>query len=719
MAESKLEGLTLTVDQDSVGWLTFDLPGSKVNLLTTSVMERLDRLITELQSRIATGKLVAIVLRSGKEGTFIAGADVHEIAGLRSAEEASAKSRKGQRIFSRMAHLTVPTVAAIDGTCLGGGTELALACDYRLASDRASTRIGLPETQLGILPGFGGTVRLPRQVGIRNAIDIIVPGGSVDATKARKIALVDRVIPADEFEDGVRTFTRELLTGRVSPSRYGKSMIEKLLEETRLGRRLLFGMARGQTAKRTRGRYPAPLAALDVMERTRGLSLDEGFEIESHALGELAATEVCKSLIRIFLLSQGARSALPEETLERRRPVKRLGVVGAGVMGGAIAELAASHDVDVVLKDIEQPPLDAGLRHAHALLDKAARKGVFSREAAGLKFARIEGTLEYDDFADADLAVEAVVERMPVKQQVFREMEEVLPEGAVIATNTSSLSVSEMASAVSDSGRVVGLHFFNPVHRMPLVEVVRTDSTSDEALATAFGFALDMGKKPVIVKDAPGFLVNRLLGPYLNEAGHLLEEGVPVRRIDDALSEFGMPMGPCRLLDEVGFDVAHHVAQELHRTLGERMAPSGVIARLVEDGRLGKKNGLGFYVYDGGREKKLDPDLRRVLPKLAGTPPDDETIRRRCLYLMVNEASYALDEEVVATAGDVDLALVMGTGFPPFRGGLLRWADREGLASIVETLKDYATRIGPRFEPASLLAGMAGRDETFTNAVPS
>jgi len=716
---SEREAIDLTVDNDSVGWLTFDRPGSKVNLLTTPVMERLDRLITELQSRIATGKLVAIVFVSGKEGTFIAGADVHEIARLEDAEDATAKSRKGQRIFQRIARLTVPTIAAIDGTCLGGGTELALACDYRLASDRPSTKIGLPETQLGILPGFGGTVRLPRQVGIQNAMDIILAGKSVGPEQASRIVLVDRVFPVDGFRDQVQRFARDLLTGRTTPSTYEKSFLEKLLEETGPGRKILFALARGRTSKRTGGRYPAPLVALDVMEETLDMRMDEALEVESRALGRLAVTDVCKSLIRIFLLSQGVRDGLPAGTLEKARTVRKLGVVGAGVMGGAIAELAASNDVDVILKDIEQGPLDSGLHHAHQLLDKAAGKGVFSQEAAGLKFARIEGTLEYGPFGDADLAVEAVVERMPVKQQVFRELEEALPEGAVMATNTSSLSVAEMASAASEPGRVVGLHFFNPVHKMPLVEVVRAGETSEEALATAFAFALAMDKKPVVVKDAPGFLVNRLLGPYLNEAGHFLEEGVPVRRIDDALSDFGMPMGPCRLLDEVGFDVARHVAEELHRAFGERMAPAGIIGRLVEDGRLGKKNGLGFYVYEDGREKKLDRDLRRTLPAPADPMPSDEEIQRRCLYVMVNEAAWALDEDVVAGADDVDLALVMGTGFPPFRGGLLRWADREGLPSIVETLEGYAQRIGPRFQPASLLADMAGRGETFTDAVPS
>ncbi len=715
--EGQEEGLTLTVDNDHVGWLTFDRVGSKVNLLTTPIMERLDALITELQSRIATGKLVTVVLWSGKPGTFLAGADVHEIAGLTDAEDATAKSRRGQKIFSRIARLTVPTIAAVDGICLGGGTELALACDYRLLSDRAATRMGLPETQLGILPGFGGTVRLPRQVGLRHAMDIILAGGSVRPEKALRIGLADRVFPTDGFQDSVRGFIREVVTGRVKPVERHLSLGEKLLEGTAPGRKVLYAMARSRTAKRTAGRYPAPMVALDVMQRTRGLTLDEALEIEARALGQLAVTPVSKNLIRIFLLSQGARDALPPAARDEGLPVRRVGVLGAGVMGGAIAELAAANDLDVVLKDIDQGALDTGLHHAHGLLEKAAARGLFSSEQAGLKFARIEGALDYSAFGDLDLVIEAVVERMAVKKQVLREAEEALPRTAVFATNTSSLSVTEMARGAHRPDRVVGLHFFNPVHRMPLVEVVRTEQTSREALATAFDFALAMDKKPVLVKDAPGFLVNRLLGPYLNEAGYLLDEGVPVRRIDDAVTDFGLPMGPCRLLDEVGFDVARHVASELTRRLGERLEPSGVIDRLLEDGRLGKKNGRGFYLYHDGRQKGVDSDLKRLLPRPGTDLPGDDEIQRRCLYLMVNEAAFALAEEVVADAGAVDLAMVMGTGFPPFRGGLLRWADTCGLGAIVDSLREMSEQVGPRYEPAPLLIQMAGRGDTFTSPV--
>jgi len=383
-------------------------------------------------------------------------------------------------------------------------------------------------------------------------------------------------------------------------------------------------------------------------------------------------------------------------------------------MGGAIAELVAANDIGTVLKDIDQGALDAGLRHAADLLRKATRARVFSEEEAGLKLARIDGRLDYDGFEEVDLAIEAVVERMMVKQQVFRDLEGVLDPEAVLATNTSSLSVTTMASGLERPERVVGLHFFNPVHKMPLVEVIQGELTGEAALATAFRFALGLGKTPVVVADRPGFLVNRLLGPYLNEAGHLLDEGVSVEAIDEALLDFGMPMGPCRLLDEIGFEVALHAGREMGAAFGARLSPPDVLDRMIEDGRLGRKNGRGFYLYENGKSTGIDPTLDSLFPHAAGGSSGDE-IRSRCLWLMVNEAAWALEESVVDTGDRVDLAMIMGTGFPPFRGGLLRWADSEGLGQIVDGLARYEATLGTRFAPAPLLKGLVERDRTFTN----
>jgi 3-hydroxyacyl-CoA dehydrogenase/enoyl-CoA hydratase/3-hydroxybutyryl-CoA epimerase len=708
----------LKVDLDHIGWLSFDLPGSSVNLLTTEVMRELDHRLGELESHIATGKLVAGVVISGKPGTFIAGADVREIAALGDVDDAREKSREGQRIFRRLERLTVPTIAAVDGLCVGGATELALACDYRIASDRPETRIGQPEIKLGIVPGFGGCVRLPRLVGIQRALRMIVSGSSVNAERARRMGLVDRVANHERFEAAVTDFVREVLDGQVTRHPPRLSLSGRLLENSAPGRQLLFSTARRQTAKRTQGRYPAPLRAIAVVQATHGKQIDEALPIEAEALAEMSQTDVSRNLVRIFLLQQASKKSLSVEQLDRRSEVRKAAVLGAGVMGGSIAELIAAHDVPVVLKDIDQEALDDGLRHASTLLKKGGERGVFRPEEVGLKFALIHGTLTYEKFDDVDLIVEAVVERMPVKQTVLRETEERVPDHCVFATNTSSLSVTELASAAARPQRVLGLHFFNPVYRMPLVEVVRTDGVSDEALATAFGFTIDLGKTPVLVADRPGFLVNRLLTPYLNEAGYLLEEGAAVEEVDGALLEFGMPMGPCRLLDEIGFDVAEHVAHEMEAAFGRRMQASPVVSLLRQEGRLGKKNARGFYGYTGGRQRGVDREVARTLSGCGGgsTAGKDE-IRHRCLYSMINEAAFALAQDVVGSAGELDLAMVMGTGFPPFRGGLLRWADGEGLQTVVEALQEFQRRLGPRFATASLLVEMAASGRTFTEPV--
>jgi 3-hydroxyacyl-CoA dehydrogenase/enoyl-CoA hydratase/3-hydroxybutyryl-CoA epimerase len=707
--------LRLDIGPDRVGHLVFDRPDAPVNLLSAEVLRSLDSLIAQLESRIANGQLTALLVESAKEGSFIAGADVGEIGSVSSPEQARAASAEGQRIFRRLERLRVPTIASIEGTCLGGGTELSLHCDYRVASDAPSTKIGLPEVRLGIVPGFGGCVKLPGIIGLQRALDMILTGKAIPSARAKRMGLVDRVIPHHERERGLREFVADVLAGRVSRAEPRLSLRDRLLEGNPLGRRLLFTLASKRVEKETKGHYPAPLKAIEVLSRTIGASTDEAYQIESEALAELLVGDVSRALVRVFDLSQEAKRALPDSVLEAAIEVNRVAVIGAGVMGGAIAEIVAANDTDTILKDIDQGALDAGLRHAADLLRKAARARVFTEEEAGLKLARIDGRLDYDGFADVDLAIEAVVEKMAVKRHVFSELEGVMSPESVLATNTSSLSVTEMASGLDRPERVVGLHFFNPVHKMPLVEIIRGEETGDAALATGFRFALGLGKTPVVVSDSPGFLVNRLLGPYLNEAGHLLEQGLDVEAIDGALLEFGMPMGPCRLLDEIGFEVATHAGREMERGIGERLTPPALLDRMIEDGRLGRKNGRGFYLYEKGKSTGADPSLVDVLGPRNGELAENE-IRDRCLWPMVNEAAWALEEGVVDTADRVDLAMIMGTGFPPFRGGLLRWADEAGLGIILEGLLGLESQLGPRFSPAPLLRTLAEQNGTFTHS---
>ena len=704
--------LRLEIDADKIAWLVFDAPDSRVNLLNTQVMRHLDRHLSELESRIATGHPVALVIWSGKPDTYIAGADVREIAEIEDEEDGRTKSAMGQRIFQRLGRLGIPKIAAIHGTCLGGGTELALACDWRVATDTRATAIGLPEIKLGLIPGFGGSVRLPRLIGIQRALSMILTGRSLSSATAYRYGLVDQVFDEAGFRDSVAEVALDAVLGRLEHVPPHMPPKDRFLEGTRLGRRFLFRGARRRVRSASGTRYPAALKAIDVIEDTVDLPIDEALAIEAEALGYVATTDVCRNLVRLFQRGQAANKAFPPDIVAQHREVEKIAVLGAGVMGGGIAELAAANDISVILKDIDQEALDLGLRHASELLRKAGKRGIIEPEEVGLKFALVHGTLSYERFDDVDVVIEAVVERLHVKQQVLRDVEAELPPHAVFATNTSSLSVTELSRVAVRPDRVVGLHFFNPVHRMPLVEIIRGESSSDVALATVFRLARRLGKTPVLVADRPGFLVNRLLAPYLNEVGFLLNDGTGVARIDRTLKEFGMPMGPCRLLDEVGFDVAAHVAREMARSFGERMEPSAALETLTDLGRLGKKNGRGFYTYSNG-EERVDREVGRAFGSGGhGVGPED--IIDRCLLASVNEAMYALEEGVVAGSGEVDLAMVMGTGFPPFRGGPLAWAESRGARSVRDRLLELRDRHGDRFTPAPGLERLADTLGSFT-----
>ncbi|MGH7443903.1 MAG: 3-hydroxyacyl-CoA dehydrogenase NAD-binding domain-containing protein [Longimicrobiales bacterium] len=706
--------LTLELLSDGVAWLVFDRAESRVNLLSEGVMTRLDALLDEIERAAHAQSVHAVIVRSGKDGSFIAGADVNVIGSITDPAEAEAKARRGQRLFRRLERLPVPTIAAVDGVCLGGGTELILACSYRLASERPETSIGLPEVQLGIIPGFGGTTRLPRLVGLRAAFDMILTGRAVNARKAQRIGLVDEAVPIPALYTRAEAVARAFIHGRPPERHDRRNLAMRALEVTPPGRRILFDQARKQVMKQTKGHYPAPLAALSVMKESVGKPIDEALDIEARAVGTLIAGDVSKNLIHVFHLMEAAKKASPEGA--EPRAVERAAVVGAGVMGGGIAQLLAAKGVAVRMKDIQQDALASGLRHAREIFDKAVQRRRLQRREAAHAMQRIAPTLDYSGFAQADLVIEAVVERMGVKQQVLAEVEDRTRARCVITTNTSSLSVTEMQSTLARPANFCGMHFFNPVHRMPLVEVIRGAMSSDDAVATVFALARTLGKTPIIVEDGPGFLVNRILAPYLNEAGWLLADGASIEAVDRVLTRFGMPMGPLRLLDEVGFDVARHAAQTMHESFGERLAPSPPLVALEHTKMLGRKGGLGFYVYEHDEEKSRNDALYDALG--AAVPAErstlgDAEIRDRAVLVMVNEAARVLEDGIVRGPGDVDLGMITGTGFPPFRGGLLRYADSRGLASITQRLQGLAERLGPRFAPASLLREYAQQGRGF------
>ena len=707
---------SLEIAEDGIGRITLDDPDRKVNILSESVMTRLADLVDEARELTRQDRLRALVLRSGKSG-FIAGADVAAIAAIEDPAEGAYAARMGQRVFRSLEDLGIPTVAAIHGICLGGGTELSLACSHRVASDSPKTAMGLPEVLLGILPAWGGTTRLPRLVGLQAALDMMLTGRQITASKARRIGLVDAILPADLFDEKVAAFAAAQADGQPKGARISRSIFKRLVDDTVPGRRLVLTMAKKRVLSQTGGHYPAPLKILEVLGQSLGRPLTRALDIEANAAGELIVSPVSKHLIHVFNLREGARKGTGVQAAEvTPGRVEYLGVLGAGVMGGGIAQLAAHRGVHVRMKDINHEAITSGLQHARSLFDKLVKRKKLRRREAEQRMGLISGGLDYEGFGRLDLVVEAIVEKMDIKRIVLRETEESIRRACILATNTSSLSVDEMSSALSRPENFAGMHFFNPVHRMPLVEVVRGAKTSDEAVATVYALALALGKVPVVTGDGPGFLVNRILGPYLNEAGFLLADGAGIEAVDDAAKNFGMPMGPLRLVDEVGVDISRHAGQSLYDALGERLEPSRPLVALADSGRLGKKGGLGFYRYDGGKEQEVDPDIYAVLAPAVPAERvtlDTREIRGRLVLAMVNEAARALSAGIVKRASDVDLALIMGTGFPPFRGGLLRFADTIHVRTVLARLEDLEKRHGPRFAPAELIRRLAREDRGF------
>ena len=715
-------GLLFEIDRDGIGLATFDDPARGQNVLTLEVMRTLEGIVAEAEAAAANGALRALMFRSAKPGSFIAGADVNAIAAVDDPGEGVEAARQGQALFGRIAALHVPTVAAIRGICLGGGTELALSCGYRIADDGDRTRIGLPEVLLGILPAWGGTTRLPRLVGLSAALDLMLTGKPAGVSKARRIGLIDRVLPRQQFEERSLELVRRLARGEGLPqTRKGRrrTLAGRLLDGTAPGRALVLRTAAGRVHKRTGGHYPAPLRILDVTRRGLRGSVAASLEREARAAGDLVTSPECKNLLFVFQLRERARKA-PWSEGGRARAVRRMAVLGAGPMGGGIAQVAAYNGLRVRMKDIRRGAVAGGLAHARAVFDGAVRRRSLRKRDADARMGLISGGIDYAGVASADLVVEAVVERMAVKRTVLREAEGVVGPDAVIATNTSSLSVDEMADALERPERFAGMHFFNPVHRMPLVEVVRGTRTDADTVETTAALAVRLGKVPVVTRDAPGFLVNRVLGPCLNEAGHLLGEGWDALAIDRAWKRFGMPMGPFRLIDEIGIDVMSHAGEVMAGAFGKRMAPAPALVALAMSGRLGRKGGKGFYRYEGGREKGFDqavyPDMK--LPGTRATP-DEARVRDRLLLAMVNEAARVLEDRVVRSAADVDLGMVMGTGFPPFRGGLLKYADDRGPAEVLRTLEVLEVTYGHRFAPTPLIRELGESGETFHGAFPA
>ncbi|MEO7458339.1 MAG: fatty acid oxidation complex subunit alpha FadJ [Gemmatimonadaceae bacterium] len=700
---------------DGVAIVTIDLPNEPVNKVTAGLRAEFASLFAQIEGDSTTR---AVVIATAKPDTWLAGADIDEFLTLETADDAAALSRGGQALLARLESLSKPVVAAIHGACLGGGLETALACRYRIASDHPKTILALPEVQLGLVPGAGGTQRLPRLIGLQRALDMILTGRNVRAKKAWQMGLVDELVHPAILLDVATRRARELadgkLDGRHSPKDRGAAGV--LLEDNPIGRSIVFRKAREGVMEKTQGHYPAPLAAIAVVQHGYDKGAEAGYREEARAFGEMAVSDVAKELIFLFFATSalkkdsGVEGAAPPPA-----PVETLGVIGAGFMGAGIASIAVQQGTPVRLKDTDVARVGHGIAAVNDVLRERLKKKQVTRVQYDDQLALAGGTTDYSGFGRATLVIEAVFEDLALKHRVLREVEPMLHADAIYASNTSTIPIGRIAEAAARPNRVLGLHFFSPVHKMPLLEVIVTPQTDADATVTSVAYGKKLGKTVIVVNDAPGFYTTRTLSAYMNEAGRLLDEGAPIEAIDAALLDFGFPVGPITLLDEVGIDVGGKVGQTLFDAFGARMTPSESMRRVVESGRSGRKGKLGFYLYDDeGRKGQVDATVYALLPHGAQRRPiDAEEIRQRCVLAMVNEAARCLEEGVLRSPRDGDVGAVFGIGFPPFRGGPFRYVDALSAVQVVEELDQLNGRFPGRFEAAELLRNNARARRPF------
>jgi 3-hydroxyacyl-CoA dehydrogenase / enoyl-CoA hydratase / 3-hydroxybutyryl-CoA epimerase len=698
---------------EGIATVVLDLKSQPVNVISRAVK---DEFLACFAALADDPSVKALAFFSGKADNFIAGADIEEFLTLTSAAEAERLSADGQDMLDRVARFPKPIAVGIHGACLGGGFEFALACHYRVATDHPKTQIGLPEVQLGILPGAGGCQRLPRLVGARAALDMILNGKTERAAKAFRVGMVDELVPPAILADITLAAARRMASGWRPKRKRPGGFLGFLLDGNPLGRRLVYRSARKQVLERTGGHYPAPLAALEAVEYGLRHGLQEGLRREAQLFGQLAVTDVSRKLVQIFFATNQLKKDPGVATAPPPVRVERLGVIGSGFMGSGIAGTAvAQAEVDVRMKDADLTRVGQGILAARAILDDRLKRRRITKFEYARLIALLSGGDTYAGFGRAELTIEAVFEELSVKQQVLREVEAVLPSTGVFASNTSTIPITRIAEAARSPERVIGMHFFSPVAKMPLVEVIPGARTEPQTVSTAVAFGRRMGKTVIVVKDSPGFWVNRILAPYPNEVGHLLAEGASIEDIDSMAVRFGFPVGPVTLLDEVGLDVAVKVAEVMQGAYGDHIvpAPGAGVAALVKAGRLGRKSGRGFYIYKGGKKRGVDDSVYGLLGVHPNGGPRPAEILQRLVLGIVNEAARALGEGVAHSARDGDIGAIFGFGFPPFRGGPLRYADDLGAERVVSDLERLAERHGVRFAPSEALQEHARQGTKF------
>lgn len=695
----------LQMRPDSVGVITIDVPGEKMNTLKAEFAGQIAAVIAEARRDPA---LAGLVLISAKPDNFIAGADISMIDRCHSAQAAEALARQGQEVMASIASLPFPVVAAIHGACLGGGLELALACDARICSLDDKTRLGLPEVQLGLLPGSGGTQRLPRLIGVQQALTLILTGRTLRAKQARKLGVVDDAVP--------QAILLETAVARVKKgksSRAPLAMRDRLLQGP-IARHALFALAKRQAERKTQGNYPAVKRIIEVIRIGLEQGSRAGYDAEAQAFGELAMSKESAALRSLFFAS----TAMKKEAGGEAEPqaIRRIGVLGGGLMGGGIASVSALNaGLPVRIKDITFDGVNHALQTSWDVLSKKVKRRHLSAAQRQQQMARITGGIDYQGFSRRDVVIEAVFEDLALKQQMVNEVESYCQPNTIFASNTSSLPIADIAAQAQRPENIIGLHYFSPVEKMPLVEVIPHRATSDQTVVNIVALARKQGKTPIVVADKPGFYVNRILAPYINEAMRCLLDGEPVEHIDRALVKFGFPVGPIQLLDEVGIDVGSKITPVLQQAYGERFAAPDAFAAVLNDGRKGRKNGKGFYLY-GSRhrqQKKADPSLYALLGIKPLAKQSEAQIAERCVMMMLNEAVRCLDEQVIRQPRDGDIGAVFGIGFPPFLGGPFRYLDQFGAAQAVNTLNRLKQQYGERFTPCQALENATQEQKKF------
>lgn len=722
------KALSLDVRDDGIAVITYDVPGETVNTLQASFVEDFTAVYEALRNDT---RIKGAVLVSGKKDTWVAGADIDMLATCRTAQDAEKLSRLAKEALNRWESLDKPVVAAIHGAALGGGLELALACTARVASDDPKTVLGLPEVQLGLLPGGNGLQRLARLAGLQVALDLGLTGKNVRPARAKKLGIVDEVVPKAILFDVAVQWAKKLaeqgkpkfetaldkLKGSLTDP---KKLARVALEETPVGKKILFKKARAMTLKKTRGHYPAAERIIDVLESYATQGWDASSELESRAFGELVVSDTAHRLMEIFFATQELKkeNGVDDPSVQPRK-VEKIGILGAGLMGAGIAYVSSNAGYSVRLKDKDTAGLGRGLKLIRDYYEERVRKKSLATLERDKKLALVTPTTDYSGFGNVDLVIEAVFEDVELKHRVLRETEAVTRPDTIFASNTSTIRIAKIAEASSRPELVVGMHYFSPVNKMPLLEVITTDKTAPWVTATAVDVGKKQGKTVIVVRDGYGFYTSRILAPYMNEASFLLSEGVPIEDIDEALVDWGFPVGPITLLDEVGIDVAEKAGKILHQAFGERLDPPEIFKKITNDGRAGRKNNKGFYLYKDGKKVKkrgrdmVDPSIYTLLGVTPNLHMDKTEIAERVALQMVGEAIRCLEEGILRSPRDGDIGAIFGLGFPPFRGGPFRYADTVGAQRLLERFQTLEARHGKRWEPPRLLVELARKGARF------